>query len=143
MTNNRGEAVNVSYNSTIRYVIPLVATRRFQMGVRCGARLLGLILCMMAPALAADSEFVILIKNHEFVPAELIVPIGEKVRIVLDNQDDTPEEFESYSLNREKHVPAHSRVTLYIGPLSAGRYIYQGEDRESGGGAALGVLEAR
>ena len=113
------------------------------MAVRYGERLFGLMLCMMAPAFAAEPEFVILIKNHQFIPAELIIPTGEKVRIVLDNQDDTPEEFESYSLNREKHVPAHSRVTLYIGPLSAGRYIYQGEDRESGGGAALGVLEAR
>jgi hypothetical protein len=113
------------------------------MGVRYGARLLGLILCMIAPALAADLEFVILIKNHQFVPAELVVPVGEKVRIVLDNQDDTPEEFESYSLNREKHIPPNSRVILYIGPLSAGRYVYQGEDRANGGAAALGVLEAR
>ena len=97
----------------------------------------------MAPALAAEPEFVIQIKSHQFIPAELKIPKGEKVRIVLDNQDDTPEEFESYSLNREKHIPAKSRVTLYIGPLDAGRYVFQGEDRSEGGGAALGVLDVQ
>jgi len=96
----------------------------------------------MASAMSAEPEFVIQIKNHQFIPAELHIPAGVKVQIVIDNQDDTPEEFESYSLNREKHVPPKSRVTLFIGPLSAGRYVYQGEDRVDGA-AALGVIEAR
>lgn len=113
------------------------------MSVRYGQRLLGLLLCAIAPVLAAEPEFVIQIKNHHFIPAELRVPIGQKVRIVVDNQDDTPEEFESYSLNREKHIPAKSRVTLFIGPLSAGRYVFQGEDRSEGGGAALGVIDVQ
>jgi hypothetical protein len=93
-------------------------------------------------ALAADPEFVIRLKNHQFVPAELHISAGVKVQIVIDNQDDTAEEFESYSLNREKHVPPKSSVTLFIGPLTAGRYVYEGEDRENGS-KALGVIEAR
>ena len=93
-------------------------------------------------ALAADTEFVIQIKNHQFVPSELHIPAGVKVQIVIDNQDDAAEEFESYSLDREKHVPPKSSVTLFIGPLTAGRYVYEGEDRVSGG-KALGVIEAR
>ncbi len=96
----------------------------------------------MTSALAAEPEFVIQIKNHQFVPAGLHIPAGVKVQIVIDNQDDAAEEFESYSLNREKHVPAKSSVALFIGPLPAGRYVYEGEDRESGG-KALGVIEAR
>jgi len=100
------------------------------------------ILAMM-PAAAADPEYVIRIKNHQFVPAELIVPAGVKFQVVVDNQDDNAEEFESYSLNREKHIPPKSRVTLFIGPLDAGRYVYQGEDRASGTAASLGVIEAR
>ena len=97
----------------------------------------------LTPAMAAEPQFVIQIRNHQFIPAELIIPAGVKVQIVLDNQDDNPEEFESYSLNREKHVPPKSRVTLFIGPLAAGRYVYQGEDRVNGAAAALGVIEAR
>src|SRR5271166_128321 len=113
-----------------------------QMALRSGAMITALVIVAMTPAMSAEPEFVIQIKNHQFIPAELIIPAGVKVQIVLDNQDDTPEEFESYSLNREKHVPPKSRVTLFIGPLAAGRYVYQGEDRANGAAAALGVIEA-
>ena len=106
------------------------------------ALVLALGIVAITPAMSAEPEFVIQIKNHQFVPAELRVPAGVKVQIVVDNQDDTPEEFESYSLNREKHVPPKSRITLFIGPLTAGRYVYQGEDRTDGV-MALGVIEAR
>ncbi len=112
------------------------------MGLRSGAMIIAWVVLAMSPAMSAEPQFLIQIKNHQFIPAELHIPAGVKVQIVLDNQDDTPEEFESYSLNREKHVPPKSRITLFIGPLSAGRYVYQGEDRVDGA-AALGVIEAR
>ncbi len=111
------------------------------MAVQHGGMVLASVILAMTPAISAEPEVVIQIKNHQFIPAELHIPTGVKVQIVLDNQDDTPEEFESYSLNREKHIPPKSRITLFIGPLSAGRYVYQGEDRVDG--AALGVIEAR
>jgi hypothetical protein len=112
------------------------------MPIQIRALVLALGILAITPAISAEPEFVIQIKNHQFIPAELRVPAGEKVQITVDNQDDTPEEFESYSLNREKHVPAKSRITLFIGPLTAGRYVYQGEDRTDGV-MALGVIEAR
>lgn len=93
-----------------------------------------------ASAEGAKLEFVIQIKDHRFVPAELHIPAGVKVRIILDNQEATPEEFDSHSLNREKHVPAKSQVTIFIGPLDPGRYLYEGENDGSTGGAALGVI---
>lgn len=88
---------------------------------------------------AAEPEYVIKIVQHQFVPAELHIPSGTKVRIVLDNQQDTAEEFDSHSLNREKHVPPKSQATIFIGPLAPGRYVYEGES-EVPGGAALGVI---
>jgi len=112
------------------------------MPVQIRGLVLALVIAVMSPAIAAEPEFVIQIKNHQFIPAELHIPAGEKVQIVIDNQDDTAEEFESYSLNREKHVPPKSRIVLFIGPLAAGRYVYQGEDRTDGA-MAIGVIEAR
>ncbi len=94
----------------------------------------------LASASGAHPEFVIRIHEHRFEPAELHIPEGRKVRIVVENLDDTPEEFDSHSLNREKHIPAKSRVTLFIGPLEAGRYLYEGESADLGGPAALGVI---
>jgi Cupredoxin-like domain len=112
------------------------------MPVQIRGMVLALLTLAITPAISAEPEFIIQIKNHQFIPAELRIPADVKVQIVVDNQDDTAEEFESYSLNREKHVPPKSRVTLFIGPLAAGRYIYQGEDRTDGA-VALGVIEAR
>jgi len=96
-----------------------------------------------ASAQCAEPEFIIEIRDHKFMPAELRIPVGKKVRIVLDNQQETPEEFESYSLNREKHIPPKSRVTLFIGPLDPGRYVYEGENDVGSGGAALGMIVAQ
>ena len=112
------------------------------MFVRTCGMVLALAIAAATPAMSADPEFVIQIKNHQFIPAELHIPADIKVQIVIDNQDDASEEFESYTLNREKHIPAKSKITLFVGPLTAGRYVYQGEDRTDGS-KALGVIEAR
>jgi len=80
-----------------------------------------------APALADTPEFTIVIESHRFVPAELKVPAGQKIRLVIENRDPTPEEFESYEFNREKIVPGKGRISLFVGPLKPGRYEFFGE----------------
>jgi plastocyanin len=91
------------------------------------------------PASAADPEVQLAIREHRFEPAELKVPAGQRVRLVLQNQDATPEEFESHTLNREKVVPAKGKVTIFIGPLKRGRYAFVGEYHEA---TAKGVVIA-
>jgi plastocyanin len=80
---------------------------------------------------AAEPELLLVIKNHRFEPAELKVPSGQRIKLVVHNQDATPEEFESHSLNREKLVPAGSKTTIYIGPLKPGSYAFYGEYNEA------------
>ena len=60
-------------------------------------------------------------------PAELQNPAGQKVKLVVDNQGATTEEFESHTLNREKIIPGNSKATIYIGPLKPGTYDYFGD----------------
>ena len=79
---------------------------------------------------AAEPEFTLLIKNHRFEPTELKVPAGQRVKLVVHNQDGTPEEFESHSLNREKVIPGGAKATIFIGPLKPGRYTFFGEFNE-------------
>ena len=77
---------------------------------------------------AADPlEVKLVIRNHRFEPTELKVPAGQKIKLVVENQDPTPEEFESYSLNREKIVPGKGKITVLIGPLKPGKYEFFGE----------------
>lgn len=89
---------------------------------------------------AYADDYMLTIKNHQFQPPELIVPSGTKIKLRIDNQDATPEEFDSYSLNREKVVAAHSTATIYIGPLMPGRYPYIGEFHQA---TAQGVIVAQ
>jgi plastocyanin len=88
-------------------------------------------LASVAPARAADAEALLIIKDHRFVPAEVKVPAGQRVKLIVHNQDPTPEEFESRSLSREKVIPAGAKATIYIGPLKAGRYTFAGEYNEA------------
>ena len=69
----------------------------------------------------------ITIKNHLFYPSEIIVPAGKKVKLLVSNEDDTPEEFESYELNREKIITGNRKAVIFIGPLKPGRYPFFGE----------------
>lgn len=92
-------------------------------------RLLAAALLALSPlfAVAADNEFAITIKDHKFSPAEIRVPAGQKVKLVIENQDATPEEFESHELNREKIIAPRSKAAIWIGPLKAGKYPFMGE----------------
>ena len=80
-----------------------------------------------APARADMPEFTLVIESHRFIPAELKVPAGQKIRLLVENRDPTAEEFESYDFNREKIVPAKGRIVLFVGPLKPGRYEFFGE----------------
>ena len=96
----------------------------------------------LIPAIAAAAElpeFTVVIESHRFTPAELRVPAGQKFRLLVENRDATPEEFESYDFNREKIVPARGRITLFIGPLKPGRYKFFGEFNPA---TAQGILVA-
>lgn len=87
----------------------------------------------------ASQEIVITIKEHKFTPAEVKVPAGQKVKLVIDNQDATPEEFESAELNREKIIAPKSKASVWVGPLKAGKYPFMGEFNQA---TAQGVIIA-
>ena len=72
-------------------------------------------------------SYALTISNHKFEPASLEVPAGKKIKLIVKNLDPTPEEFESYDLNREKVVAGKGEITIYIGPLKPGNYKFFGE----------------
>jgi hypothetical protein len=76
---------------------------------------------------AAVEPLQLRIKDHTFIPAEINIPANTKVKLLITNEDSTPEEFESSSLHREKLIPAGAQRTVFIGPLDAGTYEFYGE----------------
>ena len=94
-------------------------------------------LLAVSAAGAEDATFKLTIRNHRFEPTELMVPAGQKIKLEIENQDATAEEFESHELNREKVVPAKATVAIFVGPLKPGRYPFFGDFNKD---TAKGVL---
>lgn len=67
------------------------------------------------------------IEQHLFEPSEITIPANTKVKLRVHNLDASPEEFESWELNREKVIMGNSTATIFIGPLSPGIYPFFGE----------------
>ena len=99
--------------------MPLIPIRWLGLGVAV------LALGLAFPALADElPDIVITIKGGHFVPSEVPVPAGQKVKLIVRNQDATMSEFESSDFHREKVVPPGGEITVFVGPLDAGSYEF-------------------
>jgi hypothetical protein len=84
-------------------------------------------LLLAGAAWGKTPQFEIEIADHLFLPDELRIPADTKVKLVVFNRDPTPEEFESYELNREKVIMGGRSGVIFIGPLRPGLYPFFGE----------------
>jgi hypothetical protein len=89
---------------------------------------------------AGEPEFKISLEGHKFSPDKIEVPAGQKVKLLIENRDPTPAEFESGALKIEKVIPGKSKATLFVGPLKAGEYKFADEYNEK---SAQGVIVAK
>jgi plastocyanin len=81
----------------------------------------------VAAAATVPRTITLTLKEHRFSPAEVTVPVGQKVRVLLINQDAATEEFDSHDLKVEELVTPHGHTSFTIGPLGAGTYSFMGE----------------
>jgi plastocyanin len=89
------------------------------------ARLVGLLILTFAPsALADDPTVSIVLKNNQFVPSEVPIPAGVKVKLIVRNDNATASEFESIQFHREKVVAPGQEITVFVGPLDPGSYEF-------------------
>lgn len=90
----------------------------------------GLVLVIVLLALStatADEEIQVVIKDHQFSPSEIKIKAQTKTKLLITNQDSSAEEFESFSLNREKMIRPGQTVTIFLPPLKPGTYDFFGE----------------
>lgn len=90
-----------------------------------GVVLVCLFFCVVSKA--EVPTFTIEIRDHLFYPSQLIIPANTKVKLIVINRDATPEEFESYELNREKVIMGGAKAIIFVGPLVPGDYPFFGE----------------
>ncbi|HJU07618.1 MAG TPA: cupredoxin domain-containing protein [Rhodanobacteraceae bacterium] len=83
-----------------------------------------LVLLSTATLAAEMPQYTLTIKDHKFQPMQLTVPADTQFKVLVHNQDATPSEFESSDFNREKIVLPGSQITVFIGPLTKGKYKF-------------------
>ena len=66
-------------------------------------------------------------RQWQEVMNDLAHSAGFKMFGNLDVYLETPEEFDSFDLNREKVIFAQHKVVIFIGPLQPGEYHFFGE----------------
>lgn len=76
---------------------------------------------------AKRPEYHLDLKNNLFYPAQIIIPENIKVKLVIHNNDNSVEEFDSFDLNREKVIFPNKKAIIFIGPLPVGEYHFFGE----------------
>ena len=91
------------------------------------SRLWILLVLLPLTSWAERPVFYLEIRDHLFYPAEIEIPANTKIKLRITNHDKTPEEFDSFELNREKVIFPKQTTTLFIGPLSPGVYPFFGE----------------
>jgi plastocyanin len=83
-----------------------------------------LALAAAAPALADDPNYAITLRNNQFMPSEVQIPAGVKVKLIVRNENPTTSEFESIEFHREKVVTPGQEITVFVGPLDPGKYEF-------------------
>ena len=101
--------------------------------------LIAVLISLSGATFAADNEVALIIKDHRFEPAVIKVAAGQKIKLLVHNQDASAEEFESHELGREKIIPGGAKAIIFIGPLRPGRYPFYGEFNDK---TAQGVVIA-
>ncbi len=83
------------------------------------------------PAFALENEdkneFIVQIKNHKFIPETIAIKADKSFKLIIENLDNTLEEFESDDLKKEKLVGAGKKITINIQALKAGEYKFYGD----------------
>ncbi|MDE2581094.1 MAG: cupredoxin domain-containing protein [Rhodospirillales bacterium] len=77
-----------------------------------------------APAVAARPSFALRLAPDRFIPSELQVPSGTRIVLHVTNTGTVPAEFESADFQRERVIPAGGAITVYVGPLRPGAYVF-------------------
>ena len=95
--------------------------------MKLSVKLLASALLIAATPALADTTIAVTLKDHKFSPSVIKVKANEPSMIILSNEDDTADEFDSTALKVEKVVPGHAKGNVRIRALAPGKYPFMGE----------------
>ena len=75
----------------------------------------------------AEGQVEVILKDHRFTPAEIYVPAGKRIELLIKNQDATADEFDLGALRIEKVIGGGKEGVVRLRALDPGRYPFMGE----------------
>lgn len=87
--------------------------------------------------------YLVTVAHGKLTPATLVVPAGQKFRLVIRNAGTVPAEFESNQLRFEKVMYMGTQNTVLILPLSPGTYDYYDDFTPNGDRGKIVVVEKK
>jgi plastocyanin len=101
--------------------------RKILFGVIAAIAVSAVLMAAQDSAWADDGAITIILKDNRFTPNVVEIPAGKKIKLIIRNQDQAAEEFDSGELRREKVIPGGGEGSVFIGPLEPGTYSFIGE----------------
>jgi hypothetical protein len=90
-------------------------------------KMLAIALLFAATPALAQVPITVHLKNHRFTPSTIKVKANQPAMLILFNDDDSADEFDSSSLKVEKVVPGHAKGNIRLRALAPGKYPFMGE----------------
>ena len=106
-------------------------------GILRSAGLVLAVASLPCAALADAAAPTLSIRGQAFQPASITIPSGQRVKIVVDNRDALPAEFESNDFSVEQVIPGGTALPVYIPPLKPGRYKFFNDFHPSSAGTLI------
>ncbi|HMH64858.1 MAG TPA: cupredoxin domain-containing protein [Rhizomicrobium sp.] len=103
-------------------------------------KMLAALLLLAATPVLADEPIVVHLKDHKFSPSVITVKANQPSMIILFNDDNSADEFDSSSLKVERVVPGHAKGNIRLRALAPGKYPFMGEFHAA---TAQGVVIAK
>ena len=106
-------------------------------GILRSAGLVLAVASLPCAALADAAAPTLSIRGQAFQPASITIPSGQRVKIVVDNKDALPAEFESNDFSVEQVIPGGTALPVYLPPLKPGRYKFFNDFHPSSTGTLI------
>ena len=71
---------------------------------------------------AQDTIYRMTMTEKGFSPADLTVPAGQKIHLIVDNKGTAEAEFESYPLNQEHKIQPGQSEEMFLDAMKPGSY---------------------
>ncbi|WP_297913130.1 cupredoxin domain-containing protein [Thiomonas sp.] len=106
-------------------------------GILCGAATVLAVFMLPCAALAAEATPTLTIHAQAFQPGSITIAAGQRTKIVVDNKDALPAEFESNDFSVEQVIPGGTALPVYIPPLKPGSYTFFNDFHPSSTGTLI------